>query len=335
MKKILQATFTLIFLLLAVGLGYIYVLHQESYPSTDDAYVQSNIVNIAPQITGHILSVAVKENETVKAGALLFVIDPTPFSIAVDHAQSQLDDTITQMHALESAVQSAKAQARAKQAALILANKDYRRMQELYAEKTVSSTQMDQSTSTNNQAIAEYQASEALWQQAQKQLGERGNRNAQIQMAKANLAQAQLDLSHTLVTAPADGVVSNLTLRPGDEVIAAQNVFSIIETHQFWLEANFKETQLSRIHPGQTATIRLDMYPDEKITGKVESIGYGSGDTFALLPAENATGNWVKVTQRFPVRISIDSTNPDILNSLRVGASCTVTIDTTDHQDHA
>ena len=339
MKKILQLIVTLAILLLASWVGYVYVQHQDKYPSTDDAYIQSNIVNIAPQVTGHILSVNVKENETVEAGTVLFVIDPQPFQIALDLAKSQLDNSTTQVKALESAVQSAKASVDAQEAGMVLAEKQYKRIETLYKQGNVSSTLMDQTTDQRNQAKAQYQASLAKWHETEKQLGQVGDQNARNKIAQDNVNQAQLNLDHTVVKAPAAGIVSNLTLRPGDEVTTAQNLFAIIESGQWWAQSNFKETQLNRIHPGQSATIQLDMYPDEKIQGTVESIGYGSGDTFALLPAENATGNWVKVTQRFPVRISINSTNKEILNSLRVGASCTVTIDTTNNttnsQDHA
>jgi membrane fusion protein (multidrug efflux system) len=329
MKKTLQLLIFLILLLLAIWGAYAYIEHQNSYPSTDDAYIQSNIVNIAPQVTGHIQSVNVKENQLVKAGAALFVIDPQPFEIALRHAQSQLQDTITQVNSLESAIESASASVKAQRAAMIEADRQYKRIAALYKQNNVSSTQMDQSTSQRNQAAAQYQASVAKLHQTQKQLGQLGDQNAQIKMARASVAQAQLDLRHTVIRAPAKGIISNLTLRPGDEVTTAQNLFAIIESGHWWAQANFKETQLKRIRPGQTVNIKLDMYPDEKVLGKVESIGYGSGDTFALLPAENATGNWVKVTQRFAIRISIDPTKQHLKEPLRVGASCTVTIDTT------
>ena len=288
-EKILQLVITLIILLIAILFGYLYVHHQDQYPSTDDAYIQANIVNIAPQVTGHIQTVPIKENQHVKAGTILFTIDPTPFEIALKHAQSQLQDTQTQVASMESATQSAKAAVVAQHAAMIEANKQYNRIAPLYHEGNASGTQMDEATSTKKQAAAQYAASIAKYQQAQKQLGRLGDHNAQIKMAKANVAQAKLDLSHTIVRAPADGIISNLSLRPGDEVTTAQNLFAVIETNQWWAQANFKETQLKRIRKGQTATIKLDMYPDEVITGTVESLGYGSGDTFALLPAENAT----------------------------------------------
>jgi len=328
MKKILQLLVTLIVLLLAIWIGYLYVTHQASYPSTDDAYIQSNIVNIAPQVTGHVQSVKVQENQAVKAGAILFLIDPAPFRIALQHAKSQLQNTIAQVNSLESAVQSAQASVAAQKAAMIEADKQYKRIAALYRQNNVSSTQMDQSTSTHKQTIAQYAASVAKLHQAQKQLGQLGNQNAQIRMARASVAQAELDLSHTIVRAPANGMISNLTLRPGDEVTTAQNLFAIIETGHWWAQANFKETQIKRMRIGQTATIKLDMYPDEKVTGKIESIGFGSGNTFSLLPAENATGNWVKVTQRFPVRISINNVSQALQEPLRVGASASVTINT-------
>ena len=329
MKKIIQLIIVIIVAVIAIFLGYLYVHHQNEFPSTEDAFIQANIVNIAPQVTGHVQSVNVKENQPVKKGQLLFVIDPHPFKIALKRAQSQLADTITKVAALESATHSALANVHAQAATMVQANKQYNRIKKLYNQGTVSATQMDDATSQHNQADADYNASVAKYQQAIKELGDKGDRNAQVQAAIAGVAQAKLDLSHTIIRAPADGIVSNLTLRPGDEITTAQNLFAIIESNHWWAQANYKETQLARLKPGQTATITLDMYPDETLIGTVQSIGSGSGDTFALLPAENATGNWVKVSQRFPVRITIDPHQAALHHPLRVGASSKVIVDTT------
>jgi membrane fusion protein (multidrug efflux system) len=153
----------------------------------------------------------------------------------------------------------------------------------------------------------------------------------QLRAASAQLDKTTHDRARTHVTAPANGWVSNATLRPGTVVQAGTPAFAVIEDGQWWVDANFKETDLARIKPGQKATIRLDMYPGTTLDGVVESISAGSGATFSVLPPENATGNWVKVTQRFPVRIKITS-SPAPDKPLRMGASATVTIDTTEGQ---
>jgi membrane fusion protein (multidrug efflux system) len=161
-------------------------------------------------------------------------------------------------------------------------------------------------------------------QAAQAERGAAGDANAPIKAAEAALAQARLDLQHTRVEAPADGVVGELSLRPGGFVNIGTPLFALVETAEVWVDANFKETDLPRIRPGQAAEVRIDLLPGRTFRGRVESLSPASGTAFALLPPENATGNWVKVTQRFPVRVRIMNPIP----GLRVGASSEVTIDT-------
>lgn len=151
-----------------------------------------------------------------------------------------------------------------------------------------------------------------------------------LQMAKNNLDKAKLDLTYTTIRAPEDGYVVKLDLRPGATVMAYQPIFSLIGSQYWWAEANFKETQLERIKPGQKATIKVDIYPGHPFKGVVDNVSRGSGASFSLLPAENATGNWVKVTARFPVRVNILKPDPNF--PLRVGASAVVTIDTKNSQ---
>jgi membrane fusion protein (multidrug efflux system) len=171
------------------------------------------------------------------------------------------------------------------------------------------------------QARAGVDQAQAALAAAQAQLSDRNN---QIAAAQAQLATADLNLSYATVTAPADGIIANINLRQGAAVAAFQPLFALVETADWWVDANFKETDLPRIKPGQPATIAVDMMPGTTMTGVVETISPGSGATFALLPAQNASGNWVKVTQRFAVRIKLDAPAPD----LRVGGSATVTVDT-------
>lgn len=152
------------------------------------------------------------------------------------------------------------------------------------------------------------------------------NATSALQIAKSNLDKAKLDLEYSVVKAPEDGYIVKLDLRPGATVSAYQPLFSLIGTREWWVDANFKETDLERIKTGQKATIKVDLYPNHIFHGLVDNISRGSGASFSLLPAENATGNWVKVTARFPVRVSITDTNPQF--PLRVGASASVTINT-------
>jgi membrane fusion protein (multidrug efflux system) len=176
------------------------------------------------------------------------------------------------------------------------------RTSQLAASKSLSQQAADDATANLNSAIAA------------------------IQLDKAQLAQAQLDLGYTRVTAPTDGWVTNMSMREGDIVSANQSIFAFVSNTEFWVDANFKETDLAHLKAGQTATIKVEMYSDHAFNGLVESLSQGSGTAFSLLPPENATGNWVKVTQRVPVRVVV--LNPDPHYPLRIGTTATVTIDT-------
>jgi membrane fusion protein (multidrug efflux system) len=178
------------------------------------------------------------------------------------------------------------------------------------------------------QAEAASEAALAELDRAQQQYGGSGKDNARLRSASAALRKAQLDLSYAEVRAPAAGWVSDVTLREGAFVMMSRPVFPLVEDKEWWIDAHFKETDVTRIKPGQPATIEIDMYPGLELKGEVESISAGSGATFSLLPPENATGNWVKVTQRYTVRVKVLDRSPDPTQPLRVGASSRVKVDT-------
>jgi membrane fusion protein (multidrug efflux system) len=252
-----------------------------AHPSTDDAYVQANTVNVAAQVTGPVAEINVQDHQLVAAGQLLFTIDPRPFQIAVDH------------HAATVAAQ---------QAALLLTEQNAQRILRLVSGGQESKAAGDQATSQLDSA------------------------KAQLLADLAELEQAKLDLSHTRVTAPRAGVVTQFLLQPGNNVTANNTLFMLVEQDHFWVDANFKETQVARIQPGQRVKIVLDMFPKHHFQGVVDAVSSASGSVFSLLPPENASGNWVKVTQRFPVKILIK--NPDPLYPLRAGATASATVDT-------
>lgn len=278
-KKQITVLIVLIALILIIFYGY--TKYTDIFPSTDNAYVQANTVNIAPQVTGPVKNITVHDHQFVHSGQLLFVVDPKPFEIAVKKAQA------------------AQAQALAE---LITQQKNTARITSL---------------------VKQGQASKSDGDDAQGKLEEL---TAAYNLAKSTLAGAQLDLEHTQITASANGNLTNFVLRVGQVVQAGVYLFALVENHQYWVDANFKETDLKRIKPGQPAKITIDMYPGVTFKGIVEGISAGSGAVFSVLPPENATGNWVKVTQRFPVRIDI--TSPDPTYPLRAGASCEVVVDT-------
>ena len=254
-------------------------IHSYFYISTDNAYVNANVVQIAPRITGQVTSLFVVNNQFVHKGQPLFAIDAVPFQNALAKAQAQ--------YAISKA-------------ALINAEATSARTVTLAKQKFVSTQEKDNVTTVLETA------------------------QASLNLAKATLNQAQLDYSWTTVTAPTSGWVTNVSLQPGDVVAANQPLFALISNGEFWVDANFKETELENIRANQQAVIHLDMYPGVKFNGVVRSISGGTGSAFSLLPPQNATGNWVKITQRVPVRIRI--LNADPTYPLRIGTTASVRI---------
>ncbi len=323
----------IILVAILVAGGGLYWHHQKFYPSTDDAYTQAHIINIAPRITGVVAKIYVTDHQYVKAGQPLFDIDPKPFTVALDRALARLDETIQQVNAAKSAVTTARSVVLERRAQLLNTEKNTQRIMHLVNQKLYAQAQGDKAESDLNVAEAQLSAAKSQLQEAQQKLGHLGGANASIRAAKATIAEAQLNLEYAHVVAPSSGYISNFNLRTGDPVNAYQDIFALVENDDFWASANFKETDLERIAPGQTASVRIDMYPHILFKGVVSSISAGSGTSFALLPAENATGNWVKVTQRFPVRVDIITRYKKY--PLRIGSSCEVTIDTRDRNTPA
>jgi membrane fusion protein (multidrug efflux system) len=330
MPKILvsPAARWLIAALLTLGLatgGWAWWRHAVRFLSTDDAYVGAHVVQIAPQVAGKIVRVAVHDNQPVRRGELLFEIDPEPYRLALIRAQAQLTLARQQARADTADVAVARAQVSTQMALAANAGAIARRDEALVAKGFLSpqsgGTAKDQALA----AASGLAAARARLQQAQAAAGSVGAENAGVRQAQAALAQAELDLAHTQVVAQANGQVSQLGLRPGDVVAAGQAVFALVDNSEFWVDANFKETELARIHPGQAVTVRVDLYPDRVFRGVVEAVSPGAGSAFSLLPPENASGNWVKVAQRVPVRVRI--LDPDSEHPLRLGVSATVSID--------
>ncbi len=312
----------------AIVIALLYYWHHEKlYPSTKDAYVRANIVHISPQVSGPITQLKVENYQAVKKGQILLQIDPRPFQIAVDAAEAQLALALKQEKSSEAAVQVAQTVIPQRESEYKLASQNAKRILALVKDGQASKQQGDEVTSKLNVSKAALKAAYRQLDQAIAELGQKGNLNANVRAAQAKLNKAKLNLSYTTIKAPANGILVNLTIRPGTQVQAGQTLFDLVENNLWWVNANFKETDLDRIRTGQSAKIVTDMYPDHPFTGKVYKISPGSGAAFSLLPPENATGNWVKVTQRFPVKVIINNPSKDF--PLRVGASANITINTT------
>jgi len=304
----------------------IYWRYEVIHPSTDDAYVQANIVNIAPQVSGFVQGVFVQNHQAVKTGDLLLTIDPAPFTIALQQAQAEYALAKQKMAADQDAVDTANAVLMQRQAELVNAKLNSNRAIKLAQQGVLSRQAADDAKARIITAQATFDAASAQLKQAQDILGQAGQDNATLKQAEAAVELAKLNLTYTKIVAPANGKVENLSLRKGSVVTANTAVFAVIDDSQWWVDANYNENDLHRIRVGQKAHVVIDMYSGKDFPGVVESISTGSGASFSLLPPENATGNWVKVTQRFSVRVRLYPAS--IHTPFRVGASATVTINT-------
>jgi len=317
--------------LLAATIGgvLLYWRHAEIYPSTDNAYTGANIVRVASQVSGPVIRVYVNDDDKVSTGDPLFDIDPTLYDAALRNARAQFDAAASAAGTAADPLKAAAAKLEEMRVALEDTLTKYREAKDAQKEGEPPSDQLTAALKAWHDALQAFNDAEAEFDKAQDDKLTVTTPTVQLRAASAQLDKATHERVKTHVTATANGWVSNVTIRPGTVVQAGTPAFAVIEDGHWWVDANFKETDLDRIKPGQKATIRLDMYPGVTLDGVVESISAGSGASFSVLPPENATGNWVKVTQRFPVRIRITSApNPD--KPLRMGASATVKIDTTE-----
>jgi membrane fusion protein (multidrug efflux system) len=312
--------------------AYFYWEHAALYPDTDDAYVNANVVRVAPLVAGRVTEVHVRNQQHVAAAAPLFDIDPEPFALAVRQAEAQLAMARQDTTAGAAAVRVADADVNNREVLLQNAAANAERTRRLVAKGFLSHQAGDDAAAAQKSAAAELASSQAKARQARAQLGRTDDRNDRVQLAAAALAQARLNLDHTRMRATCEGDIAELSLRPGNTVQENVPLFALICSHERWVDANFKETELERIRSGQPVQIRVDSYPGHVFEGRVENVGGAAGAAFSLLPPQNATGNWVKVTQRVPVRILV--TKLDSGFPLRVGTSATVTVDTTSLDQH-
>jgi membrane fusion protein, multidrug efflux system len=309
--------------------GYVYVTSGR-YVSTDNAYVQADHATIAPQISGRVVEVLVHDNQPVKAGDVLFRIDPQPLEIAMARMQAQMESVRSLLDAGRAGYRSAQADLTSADEALRVNERQYERMKEMRAKGLVAQKDVDDAANNYANARGKRDSDAAALSKAQGLLGGLPNTKnedlAGFKLAQAQYEQAKLDLEHATVRAPIDGVVGKVTLQPGDFLATGQAAMPLVATSTLWVDANFKETDLTHVGTGQAATIEVDTYPGRKWKAHVASISPASGSEFALLPAQNATGNWVKIVQRIPVRLAIDDQGDG--PTLRAGMSAIVEIDT-------
>lgn len=315
---------------MVVCAGYAYFHYRGAHPTTDDAYVEANVVHLGARLTDTVDEVFIVDQQHVTQGQLLFTLDPVPYELALAQAQDKLQRAILQIKADNDAVDQAKTLVLQRQAELQNTRSDTDRKLVLVKQGFISKSEADAANKNLAVAIQNVYSAQSQLKRSENIRGVDGKDNAAIHEAEVAVQQAQLNLKYTRVVAPTDGYIAHFDLRPGSKVSAYQEVLAIIQDKSYWVSANFKETQLTKMRAGDKAHVSIDMYPGVKFQGVVESISAGSGVSFSLLPPENATGNWIKVTQRFPVKIRLQNENDQY--PLRLGASATVTVATTSSQ---
>jgi membrane fusion protein (multidrug efflux system) len=317
--------------ILLVAGGLYFYLSSGRYIATDDAYVRADMVGVSTDVSGIVKGVEVVDNQHVEAGQVLFRLDDEPFRFAAANARAQLAMARTEVEAMKANWREKQQELRMAQINIDFAQRDQKRKAELFGQHVIPQAQMDQAQQTLDGAQQQLQT---VQQQAGGIVANLGgdagivtDQHPRVMAAQAQLDDALRNLDRTVVKAPRDGVVSQVpSLQPGMYLRAATPALSVVAIDQPWVEANPKETQLTYVRPGQKVTIAVDAFPDAACTGTVQSISPASGAEFSLLPAQNTSGNWVKVNQRIPLRVAIESDPCKVL--LRAGMSTEIEIDT-------
>jgi membrane fusion protein, multidrug efflux system len=318
-------------LMAAVG-GLIYYLLSGRFVSTDDSSVQAAQTIISANVSGRVVELDVHDNQSVARGAILFRIDDQPFRIALEDAEAKLATARMQIAAAKATYRQQLATAAASHGTLAYQQHEFERQQHLLQSGISSRAQFEQAQHARDLAQSQLNSAE---QQADAVLAMLGgkpdqpiNQHPVVQGAQAAVDKAKLELSYTVIRAPDDGIAARVEqLQVGDYISTATPVFSLISSHDVWVEANFKEDDLTHMRPGQPAEVRVDAYPGHRFRATVASLSPGTGAQFSILPPENATGNWVKVVQRVPVRLHLNEADLHGV-VLQAGLSVNVSVDT-------
>jgi len=353
MRYALTGAVVLVAVLLVLWKYWTYITN----PWTRDGQVRANVIQVAPRVSGPIVKLPIRDNQPVKAGDLLFEIDPRTYQAALDQAEANLDETrdrlgdlAAQVKAADAAVDQAKSRVPqaeslvdSAEATLEKTEKDFQRAKDLVAKGDVSKRTFDESQAAYDVAQADLakaqaqqiQANAALLQaqaelaRAKAELGAPGEENAQLRAAKAALETAKLDLEFTRMKASVDGYVTNLNLRLGTQAVANQPALALVDAASFWVHGFFRETMIADVNPGDRAVITLMTYPDSPLEGRVDSIGWGisqsDGSTgYDLLPTISPTFEWIRLAQRVPVRVHLEKVPKGV--ELRVGTTASVLV---------
>jgi membrane fusion protein (multidrug efflux system) len=333
-RRALRAVMLVAVPIAAAALGLYWYAQGGRHVETDNAYVKAHIIAVSAEVAGRVIEVAVRDHQPVAAGALLFRLDPAPFEVAIARADAQMAVVRTDLDSLRAEHRVTLAETAEAESRIAFLTRQLERQQLLKERGMTRDDAVDEARQNLEAARARL---EAVRQRTARVLASLGgdvqlapSRHPRFLEAQAERDAAALDLARTRVTAPAAGIVSNMKLQPGEYVTRGVPVFSIIGSGDTWIEANFKETQLAGVRVGQAARIVADAYPGVEWRAKVRAIAPATGAEFALLPPQNATGNWVKIVQRVPVHLALeragDAAGGD--RALRAGMTVTVSIDT-------
>jgi len=295
------------------------------YVTTDNAYVRAGMVSVAANVSGEITEIMIRENQPVKAGDVLFRIDPEPYEIAVAEAEAELAQTRLDVGSLNARLDLKRSELATAAAEVAYQTSEFERYSRLAKSNTISRAKLEEIehrlTDARNRAATARRDIETVVAE----LGG-GKEHPRVARARTKLEEAKRNLRNTTVRTRVNGVVARTGLQPGEYVTAGQTMFALMATDSIWIEANIKETDLTHVRPGQKATLVVDTYPDVKLQAVVSGISPAAGSEYSVLPAQNATGNWVKITQRVPVRLELTGGARGV--PLRAGMSADVSIDT-------
>lgn len=326
----------LLIILLLIGWALWHAINQHDR-RTDDAWVTADYTLVAPKVSGYVATVNVRDNQQVKAGDILATLDDRDYRVALETARANLQvsearhiSALAQLEQQQANIDEAKAALLASQATAQYAGQNAARYRRLLQSGTATADEQEKASSTMRSSAASVQQAQAALSAAQKQVGvlQAAVRQAEADSAaaQANVDQATLNLSYTRIVAPIDGMVGQRAVRQGAYVSAGTRLLAVVPLQETWIMANYLETQLRDVHPGQPVSIRVDALPGKTFHGHVDSIAPATGATFSALSPDNATGNYTKVVQRLPVKIVLDAHQPDTAQ-LRVGMSVVPSID--------
>ena len=317
-----------ILVLAAIAWAVWYFIEGRWYEGTDDAYVSGNIVQITPQVPGSVVTIGADDGDLVHAGDVLVKLDPADAEVALAQAKANLASTVRKVRGLYSNVTGAQADVAARKIAVDKALADYNRRRDLARTGAISAEELSHAQDTLTTAQSALTAAQQQYQTNKVLVDDTVvASHPDVQTAAAKLRAAFLDDVRTSIVAPVDGYVAKRSVQLGQRVATGAPLMAVVPLHGVWIDANFKETQLTKMRIGQPVEIKSDVYGGAvTYKGKVESLGVGTGSAFALLPAQNATGNWIKIVQRVPVRVYFDDPKQLEQHPLRIGLSTKVDV---------